>query len=138
MTLNNFIIVFQTKGTLVEVLFFCVICIWFYSSKKLKSFLRFLIMLLKQKLHSLVETKHQASAFQENIYCTRVLLIQLKLIWRWNLKQLKQHIVPAPLQPALDYKPRILDQKIWEFPCFVQKLTVILTALQNKQQWKMG
>ena len=95
-------------------------------------------MLLKQKLQSPMETKYQASAFQENIYCTRVLLIQLKLIWRWNLKQLKQHIIRAPLQPALDYKPRILDSKIGEFPCFVQKSTVVLLALQNKQQWKMG
>ena len=37
-------------------------------------------------------------------------------------------------ETALDYKPRILDPKIEEFPCLVHKLSVILTALQYKLQ----
>ena len=32
------------------------------------------------------------------------------------------------------YKPQILDPKIEEFLCFVNKLSVILTALQYKLQ----
>ena len=36
---------------------------------------------------------------------------------------------------AFDYKPQILDQKIEEFPCLVQKLSLTLTGLQNKRQW---
>ena len=43
-----------------------------------------------------------------------------------------------PLWPAFDYKLRILDPKIEEFPCLVHKLSVTLTALQYKPQWKMG
>ena len=41
-------------------------------------------------------------------------------------------------ETALIYKPRILDQKIEEFPCLVHKLSVTLTALQYKPQWKVG
>ena len=41
-------------------------------------------------------------------------------------------------EDALDYKPRILDPNIEEFPCLVHKLFVALTALQYKPQWKMG
>ena len=37
-------------------------------------------------------------------------------------------------ETALNYKPRILDQKIEEFPCLVHKLSVTLTALQYKPQ----
>ena len=37
---------------------------------------------------------------------------------------------------ALDYKPQILSPKIEEFPSLLHKLSVILTALQYKQQWK--
>ena len=36
------------------------------------------------------------------------------------------------------YKVRILGSKIEEFPRSVHKLSVILTALQYKPQWKMG
>ena len=39
---------------------------------------------------------------------------------------------------TLDCKPRILGSKIEEFTLLVHKLSVILTALQYKQQWKMG
>ena len=39
---------------------------------------------------------------------------------------------------AYHYKSRILGSKIEEFPCLVHKLSVILTALQYKWQWKMG
>ena len=41
-------------------------------------------------------------------------------------------------ETALDYKPRILDPKIEEFPCLVHKLSVTLTAPNYKPQWKMG
>ena len=41
-------------------------------------------------------------------------------------------------ETALNYKPRILDPKIEEFPCLVHKLSVTLTALQYKPQWKIG
>ena len=41
-------------------------------------------------------------------------------------------------ETALDYKSRILGPKIEEFPCLVHKLSVTLTALQYKPQWKMG
>ena len=41
-------------------------------------------------------------------------------------------------ETALDYKSRILGQKIEAFPFLVHKLSVILTALQYKPQWKMG
>ena len=41
-------------------------------------------------------------------------------------------------ETALNYKPRILDPKIEEFPCLLHKLSVTLTALQDKPQWKMG
>ena len=35
---------------------------------------------------------------------------------------------------TLDYKPRILDPKIEEFPCLVHKLFATLSALQYKPQ----
>ena len=38
------------------------------------------------------------------------------------------------IETALDYKPRILDPKIEQFPCLVRKLSVTLTALQYKLQ----
>ena len=46
-------------------------------------------------------------------------------------------ITRSLFETALNYKPRILDQKIEEFPCLVHKLSVILTTLQYKPQWKM-
>ena len=39
---------------------------------------------------------------------------------------------------ALNYKPRIMGLKMDEFPFIVHKLSVILTALQYKAQWKWG
>ena len=42
----------------------------------------------------------------------------------------KLNTVRAPLQPALDYKPRILEPKIEEFPCLAHKLSVTLTSVQ--------
>ena len=41
-------------------------------------------------------------------------------------------------ETARDYKPQILGPKFEEFPCLLHKLSVILTALQYKQLWKMG
>ena len=41
-------------------------------------------------------------------------------------------------EATLDYKARILAPKIEEFLFLVHKLSVILTALQYKPQWKMG
>ena len=41
-------------------------------------------------------------------------------------------------ETALNHKPRTLDPKIEEFPCLVHKLSVTLTALQYKPQWKIG
>ena len=47
------------------------------------------------------------------------------------------YAVPETLKPALDYKPRILGPKIEEFHCLLHKLSVILSSLQYKLQWKM-
>ena len=41
-------------------------------------------------------------------------------------------------ETALVYYPRILDPKVEEFTCLVHKLSVTLTALQYKPQWKIG
>ena len=41
-------------------------------------------------------------------------------------------------ETAHNYKPPILDPKIEEFPYLVHKLSVTVTALQYKPQWKMG
>ena len=48
------------------------------------------------------------------------------------------YTVGTPLLPAFDHKPRIVDLKIAEFPFLVDKLFMILTALQHKPKWKMG
>ena len=56
----------------------------------------------------------------ENNYCTHVIIT---LSW---------------FETTLDYKPWILDPEIEEFPCLVHKLSVTLTTLQYKWQWKMG
>ena len=41
-------------------------------------------------------------------------------------------ITLSEFETALDYKPRILDPKIEEFPCLVHKLSVTVSALQYK------
>ena len=41
-------------------------------------------------------------------------------------------------ETTLNYKPRILDPKIEELRCLVHKLSVTLTGLQYKPQWKIG
>ena len=41
-------------------------------------------------------------------------------------------------ETALDYKPQILGPKIEEFHLLVHKLSVMLTGLPYKPQWKMG
>ena len=43
-------------------------------------------------------------------------------------------VTRSGFETALDYKPRILDPNIEEFPCLVHKLSVTLTALQYKPQ----
>ena len=47
-------------------------------------------------------------------------------------------ITPSWFEAALNYKPRILDKRIGEFPCSVHNLSVTLTTLQYNPQWKKG
>ena len=62
-------------------------------------------------------------------------MISSSLIAIWKNKL---NAIHAPLWLALDYKPRILGPKIEGFSCLVHKLSVVLTALQYKPQWKNG
>ena len=55
-----------------------------------------------------------------------------------NTYRTRANITCSWFETALDYKPQILDPEIEEFPCLVHKLSVALTALQYKLQWKMG
>ena len=52
--------------------------------------------------------------------------------------RMRATITHSWFETALNYKPRILDPKIEEFPCLVDKLPVKLTTLQYKPQWKTG
>ena len=47
-------------------------------------------------------------------------------------------IIITQFETALNYKPQILDPKIEEFPCLLNKFSVTLTTLRYKPQWKMG
>ena len=55
-----------------------------------------------------------------------------------NIYRTRAIITRSWFETALNYKPRILDPKIEEFPCLVHKLSVTLTALQYKPNWKMA
>ena len=43
-------------------------------------------------------------------------------------------ITRSRFETALNYKPRIVDQKIEEFPCLLHKLSVTLSTLDYKPQ----
>ena len=79
---------------------------------------------------------------------TVVLFHKLSIFWNFNtvlsmlcialIYHMCATITCSWFETALKYKPRILDPKIEEFPCLVHKLSVTLTALQYKPQWKIG
>ena len=59
--------------------------------------------------------------------------IQLKSVYR-----MRAIITRSWFETAFNYKPRILEQKIKEFPVLVYKLSVILTALQYKPLYNIN
>ena len=68
--------------------------------------------------------------------CLQRLLVFYLLCLREKKYRMGSIITCPCFETALNYKLLILDQKFEEFPCLVHTLSVTLTALQYKLQWK--
>ena len=67
-----------------------------------------------------------------------VFFLTFWIIHYYYLKYCTRAIITRSwFETSLNYKTQILGSKIEVFPCLVHKLSVILTALQCKPQWKM-